>query len=151
MFLETLLTFIVLHAGIPVVISQAILSLMFVVLGMMLIGISMSVITKTRDKLLQHRWVLSATIALTLGAVFLVMIPAAFTFYIDSDLKFFSGLSYTTLVHAILGVPAITTALIYAFGDLPQNVKKWMRITAVLWIATLGLGVLLFVQMMGLV
>ena len=150
MVLETLLGLVALHAGIPAVISQATLSLMFVVLGMVLIGIGLGYITKTQEKLLQHRWVLSAAIALTLGAVFLVMIPAAFTFYIDPDLEFFSGLSFTTLIHGILGVPAVTTALIYAFGDLPQNVKKWMRITAVFWIADVGLGVVLFVQMMGL-
>lgn len=151
MFLETLLELIALHAGTPVVISQATLSLMFVVLGMILIGVSLSVVGKTRDKLLQHRWILSAALALTLGAVFLVMIPAAFNFYIDPDLEFFSGISFTTLVHGAVGVPALTTAIIYAFGDLPQNVRKWMRITAILLLADLGLGVVLFVQMMGIV
>jgi uncharacterized membrane protein YozB (DUF420 family) len=151
MFLDTLLRLIALHAGTPVAVSQATLSLMFVVLGMILIGISLGIVTKTKEKLLQHRWVLSAAIALTLGAIFFVMIPAAFSFYIDPDLEFFSAISFTTLIHGVIGVPAITTALIYAFGDLPQHVRKWMRITAVLWIADLGLGVVLFVQMMGLI
>ncbi len=150
MFLEPLLRLIVLHAGTPVAVSQATLSLMFVVLGMLLMGVSVVFVAKTKERILQHRWILSAVIALALGAIFLVMIPAAFTFYIDPDLEFFSSLSYTTLVHGILGVPALTTAIIYAFGDLPQNIRKWMRITVFLWIADLILGVVLFVQMMGL-
>jgi uncharacterized membrane protein YozB (DUF420 family) len=116
---------------------------MFVVLGMTLIGISLGSVTKTKEKL-QHRWVLSAAIALTLGAVLLVMVPSAFTFYIDPDVEFLYALSYTTIIHGILGVLAVTSGLIYAFGDRPQNVRKWMRITAVLWLADLGLGVLLF-------
>lgn len=151
MFLETLLNLIALHAGTPVIVSQTTLTLMFVVLGMLLIGITFGFVEKTKEKLLQHRWILSAAIALTLGAVFLVMVPAAFTFYIDPDVEFFSGLSLTTIAHGVVGVFAVTTAVIYAFGDLPQNVKKWMRITALLWIADLGLGVVLFIQMMGLI
>ncbi len=117
---------------------------------MIMIGISMVFVGKTNEKILQHRWILSTAIALTLSAAFLVMIPAAFSFYIDPDLEFFSSLFCTTLVHGIVGVPALATALIYAFGDLPQSTKKWMRISASLWIADLGLGVVLFVQMMGL-
>lgn len=150
MFLETLLNLIALHAGTPVVVSQTTLTLMFVVLGLLLIGITFGFVEKTKEKLLQHRWILSVAIALTLGAIFLVMVSAAFTFYIDPDVEFFSGLSLTTISHGVIGVFAVTTALIYAFGDLPQNVKKWMRITALLWVADLGLGVLLFIQMMGL-
>lgn len=151
MFFVVLLGLVALHAGTPVVVSQATLTLMFVVLGMTLTRISLGFVTKTKEKLLQHRWVLSAAIALTLGAVFLVMVPSAFTFYINPDVEFFSVLSYTTIIHGILGVLAVTSALIYPFGDLPQNVKKWMRIAAVLWLADLWLGVLLFFQMMGLI
>jgi uncharacterized membrane protein YozB (DUF420 family) len=43
------------------------------------------------------------------------------------------------------------TALIYVFGDLPTQVKKWMRVTAVLWVATLALGVVMFLQMLELI
>ncbi len=142
---------IALLAGTPAVVSQTTLTLMFVVLGMILIGVGLAFVTKTKENLLQHRWVLSAAIALTLGAIFLVMVPAAFTFYIDPNAQFFSAISATTIIHGILGALAVTTAVIYAFGDLPQNVRKWMRISALLWIATLGLGVILFIQAMGLV
>jgi hypothetical protein len=93
------------------------LTLKFVVLGVTLIGISLGFVTKTKEKILQHRWVLPAAFALTLRAVFLVMVPSAFTFHIDPDVEFFAALSYTTIIHGILGVFALISALIYAFGD----------------------------------
>jgi uncharacterized membrane protein YozB (DUF420 family) len=52
------------------------------------------------------------------------------------------------MIHAIVGGPTITIAIIYAFGDLPQKVKIWMRRAAVLWIASLILGTVLFLQML---
>lgn len=150
MFLESLMRLIVLHAGTPVEVSQATLTLMFVVLGIILIGIGFGYLTKTRENLLQHRWALSAAILLSVGAIFVVMLPSAFRFYIDPDVEFFSSMSYTTMIHGVIGVPAVTTAIIYAFGDLPRNVRKWMRITAFLWVADMIIGILLYFQMMGI-
>jgi uncharacterized membrane protein YozB (DUF420 family) len=141
---------IVLHAGTPPAVSQATLTLMFVVLGIIVIGIGFGRLTKTKESLLQHRWALSAAIVLALAAIFFVMLPSAFRYYVDPDVEFFSALSYTTIIHGIIGVPAVVTGLIYAFGDLPKNVKKWMRITAVLWIADMAVGVFLFLLMLGL-
>jgi len=150
MFLESLMRLIVLHAGTPVEVSQATLTLMFVVLGIILIGIGFGYLTKTRENLLQHRWALSAAILLSVGAIFVVMLPSAFRFYIDPDVEFFSSMSYTTMIHGVIGVPAVTTAIIYAFGDLPRNVRKWMRITAFLWVADMIIGILLYFQMIGI-
>lgn len=151
MFLEVSIKLIALHAGTPVEVSQATLTLMFVVLGILAIGIGFGRVVKTKESLLQHRWTLSAAVALTLAAIFLVMLPSAFRFYIDPDVMLFSNISIVTVIHGIVGIPAIVTALIYAFGDLPQNVRKWMRITAVFWIADIVLGVVLFFQMMGII
>ena len=67
--------------------------LMFVVLGLLLNGISFARVVKTKESLLYHRWILSATVVLTLLAVFLVMLPSAFRFYIDPDVMFFSNVS----------------------------------------------------------
>ena len=150
MFLESLMRLIVMHAGTPVEVSQATLTLMFVVLGIILLGIGFGYLTKTRENLLQHRWALSAAILLSVGAIFVVMLPSAFRFYIDPDVEFFSSMSYTTMIHGVIGVPAVTTAIIYAFGDLPRNVRKWMRITAFLWVADMIIGILLYFQMMGI-
>jgi hypothetical protein len=93
MFLEILIKLIALHAGAPVEVSQATLTLMFVVLGILAIGIGFGRVVKTKESLLQHRWTLSAAVALTLAAIFLVMLPSAFRFCIDPDVLLFSNIS----------------------------------------------------------
>jgi uncharacterized membrane protein YozB (DUF420 family) len=150
MFYANLMRLMVLHAGTPVEISQATLMLMFVVLGLLLNGIGFGRIVKTKESLLHHRWIISAAIVLTALAIFLVMLPSAFRFYIDPDVMIFSKISITTIVHGVIGVPAVVTALLYAFGDLPVKIRKWMRITAALWIADLIFGLVLYLQMMEL-
>ncbi len=147
--LSSLLTF--LHAGTPVAVSQLAITVMFVVLGVILIGVGYGRFAKTKENLLQHRWTLTVAVILSLSVIILVMVPAAFRFYIDPDLVFFEPMSIVTLIHGAVGVPAIVTGLIYVFGDLPLKVKKWMRIAAVLWIGSLILGVVLFLQMLSLI
>jgi uncharacterized membrane protein YozB (DUF420 family) len=141
---------IALHAGTPVVVSQTTLTAMFVVLGIILIGIGFGVMSKNRESLLLHRWSMSVAVALATGAILLVMLPAALNFYIDPDLQFFSPLSLFTFVHVVIGVPAITLGLIYAFGDLPQKLRRWMRWTAIFWVGSLALGTIVFLEMLGL-
>ena len=145
-----LFNLIALHAGTPVVVSQTTLTAMFVVLGVILVGIGFGKVSKNRESLLLHRWSMSIAVALSSGAIFLVMLPAAFNFYIDPDLQFFSSLSLFTFFHAVIGVPALTLGLIYAFGDLPQKVKRWMRWAAIFWIGSLVLGTIVFLEMLGL-
>ncbi len=141
---------IALHAGTPVVVSQATLTLMFVVAGIFLIGIGFGILVKTRENLLQHRWSMTVAVGLTLTVIFLVMLPSAYNFFVDPDLQLFSSLSIFTLIHSVLGVPAVTMGLLYAFGDLPQRAKRWMRWTAVFWSISLVLGVLVFLDMLDL-
>ena len=148
--IEFWLNVIALHAGTPVVVSQTTLTLMFVVLGIVLIGIGFGRLSKSKESLLQHRWSMTAALVLTVASVSLVMLPSAFKFYTDPDLAFFSPLSVLTLIHGVIGVPAITLGLIYAFGDLPQKIKLWMRWAALFWIASLTLGVIVFLEMLGL-
>lgn len=69
---------IALHAGAPPVISQTVLSVMFVGLGVFLMGIGFGYLTKSRENLLQHRWVLTGAVALSLGAIFSVCCPHLF-------------------------------------------------------------------------
>jgi uncharacterized membrane protein YozB (DUF420 family) len=123
---------------------------MFVVGGILLMGIGYGVLVKNKESLLQHRWSMSVVVALTLTVIFLVMLPAAYNFYIDSDVELFSSLSYLTVIHAVLGAPAITIGVIYAFGDLPKRLKFWMRWAAFFWAISLIVGVLLFLDMQGL-
>ncbi len=139
-----------LRAGTPVEISQATLTVMLVVLAILVMGIGFARISKTPTSLQQHRWMLTSAVILSLVAILAVMVPAAFRFYIDPDLQLFEILSINTLVHASIGVVAVVSAVIYVFGDLPVHVKKWMRVTAVLWVAALVLGAFLFLQMLSL-
>jgi uncharacterized membrane protein YozB (DUF420 family) len=146
MFLTVLRNLVVLLAGPAIEVSQTTLTVMFVVLGIVLMGIGFGHISKTKTNLLQHRWTLTTAVALSMGAIFLVMVPSFFVFYIAPDLQFLGMLSFTTLIHSVIGAIAVVTGLIYVFGDLPADTKKWMRITALLWIITLTLGVLRFLQ-----
>ena len=148
--MRTFFSIIALHAGIPLVISQTTLTLMFVVLGIIVIGIGFGMFAKSRESLLQHRWSMTIAVALTLTAIFLVMLPGAYNFYIDPDLQLFSVLSILTIIHGVLGVPTITLGLIYTFGDLPKRTKKWMRWVAFFWAISLILGVLMFLAMQDL-
>jgi uncharacterized membrane protein YozB (DUF420 family) len=149
-FLSSFLGLIALHAGIPLVVSQSTLTLMFVVLGIIVIGIGFGLIARSREGFLQHRWAMSVATALALSVIFLVMLPAPYNFYIDADLQFFSQLSILTLIHGVLGAPAVILGLTYAFGDLPQKTKRWMRWAALFWAISLILGVLLFLDMQDL-
>jgi hypothetical protein len=97
---------IFLLARTPVALSQAALAVMFVVLGFALMVFGFGRLSKTQVSLLQHRWLLTIAVTLTLGVIFLVMTPSAFRFYIDPNLQVLSGLSITTLIHAAIGLPA---------------------------------------------
>lgn len=142
---------IALHAGTSPIVSQTVLTLMLVVLGIVLVGIGFGYLEKTKTNLLQHRWILSISAGLALAAIALVMLPTTFRFYTDPDVDFYSMMSFTTAIHGIIGIPAIATGLIYAVGRLPRKVRTWMRITALLWIASIILGVYMFLQMMEIV
>jgi len=144
------LKLIVLHAGTPRIVAGH-TNVDVCSSRSMLNGIGFGRVVKTKKSLLYHRWILSAAVMLTLLAVFMVMLPSAFRFYIDPDVMFFSNVSITTVIHGIVGVPAVATAVIYAFGDLPMKIRKWMRLTAILWIADIVLGVVLFLQVLELI
>ncbi len=139
-----------LHAGTSPVVSQTALTVMFVVLGIILVGMGFGYVSKTKENLLQHRWMLTTAIALALGVIFLVMVPTLVRFYGDHDVEWFSSLSVMTAVHSFVAAPAIITAIYYVFGIVPKNSKKWMRWTAALWLVSIALGTILFLQMLDL-
>ncbi len=144
---------VLLHGGTSPVMSQTVLTLMFVVLGTILVGIGFAYTNKGKSKeaIGQHRWTLTTALALTLIPLFGVMIPTMIRFYTDPDVMVFSSISLTQIAHAAISIPALGTAAIYAFGRLPADVKRNMRWTAALWVASIALGVLMFLQMMDLI
>ena len=131
--------------------SQTVLTLMFVVLGILIVGVGFGYVGKNKEAILQHRWTLTTMLVLTLITVFLVMAPTMYRFYTDPDVMVFSSISITQIIHSAVSIPALATAAIYTFGRLPKNVKRSMRWTAVMWIASMALGVLVFLQMMDLI
>ncbi len=137
---------VLLQSGVSLEVSQIALAFMFVVLSLVLIGVGYGKLSKTKENLHQHRWFLTGAVILTAVAVLFVMAPSAFSFYVDTELNFFSFLSLTTLVHACFGSVALVTGLIYVLGDLPVNVRRWMRFAATLWLTALVLGVARFLQ-----
>jgi hypothetical protein len=147
LFTNTLVNIILLHAGTPIAISEATLALMFVVLGIVLVGTSFGLFVKNKESLLQHRWSMSVAVALACGGIFAVMLPATFNFYMDPDVVLFSSMSITTIIHVVVSVPALVLGVIYAFGNLPKKVKSWMRYALVFWVASVALGVVMFIQM----
>ena len=140
-----------LHGGTPPVLSQTVLTLMFVVLGIILVGIGFGYTNKNKESLQQHRWMLTTALILTIIPVLLVMIPTMYRFYVDPDVMVFSSMSITQVIHAAFSIPALATAIMFASGKLPVNVKKSMRWAAFFWVASMVLGVLLFLQMMDLI
>ena len=106
---------------------------------------------KSKERFLLHQWTLSAAVTIGLIAVFLVMLPTIYRFYTDPDVMLMSNMSITTIIHAAIGIPAIVTSLLYAFGHLPTRVRKWMRLTAILWIAEICVGFVLYLQMIELI
>ena len=145
------LKIIALHAGTPPVVSQTVMSIMLLSLGILLVGTGFGYLTKSKENLLQHRWALSAAVVLTLSAIFFGMLPSFIRYYIDPDVEFYSSLSAVTIIHAIIAVPAIITAIFYLFGNLPKkNLRRWMRLSAALWIVSFIVGLILFLQMFNL-
>ena len=131
------------------VVSQTSLSLMLVVLGIVLIGVLFGRLIKTKESLLRHRWSVSIAAILSAGAILTVMMPSAFNFYIDPNLQAFSSLSIITLLHTVIGAPAIVLGLIYTLGDLPKKAKVWMRWAAAFWLVSFVLGLMVFLELMG--
>jgi uncharacterized membrane protein YozB (DUF420 family) len=142
---------VVLHAGTSPVTSQTVLMFMFVVLAILVVGIGSGYVVKSKDSLKQHRWYLIIAVVFTLVPTLLVMIPTIFRFYTDPDAMLFSSISLTQIAHAAVSIPALATAILYTFGRLPQNIKIGMRWAASLWVASIILGVLMFLQMMELI
>lgn len=122
------------------------MTLVFVALGIGIIGMAIARI-RNRDSIQLHRWTMTGAIVLNLIAIGVVMLPSLFIFYLSPNLEMASSFSILQLIHAIAGIPAITFALIFALNDLPKPTKKWMRITASLWLTSIALGAIVYFTM----
>ena len=125
---------------------QESIALMFVALGLAILGIGYARL-KSKESLQLHRWVMSGAILLTLISIFFVMLPSLIIYYITPSYSLTSGFSILQIIHSALGVPPVTLTVMYLFNDLPQPTRKWMKITAILWIISIALGAIIYYTM----
>ncbi len=90
---------------------------------------------------------MTGAVGLTLIATLVVMLPSLVFFYINPNMNVTSAFSITQIVHSVIGFPAMALTLIFAFNDLPKNTKKWMVITAILWLTSIALGAVVYFTM----
>ena len=126
--------------------QQESLTLVFVALGLGIIGMAYGRL-KTKDSFLLHRWIMTGAVSLNLIAIFVVMFPSLYIFYTTPPVNAISSFSILQIVHAIIGVPATISALRFALNDLPRQTKKWMTITAILWLTSIALGAIVYFTM----
>lgn len=125
---------------------QESISLMFVALGLVILGIGYARL-RSKESLQLHRWVMGGATVLTLVSIFFVMFPALIIYYIAPSISFFSSFSILQIVHSAIGVPPVILTVMYLFNDLPKPTKKWMKITAILWLVSIALGAVVFYTM----
>ncbi len=138
------------HAGTSAIVSQTVLTVLLVVLGLSIIAFAFGKL-KSPDNLKLHRAIMSAAIILLFIPILLVMLPTTYAFYTDPDVVYFSSISLLTVIHGIVGLPVVVIGLIFLTNDLPSNVKMWMQRTSALLVLSVGLGVLLFLAMLDLI
>ena len=131
---------------IPPLLAQESLMLIFVALGLGIIGFAFGKI-KNKDSFQLHRWIMTGAVGLTLIGILVVMLPSLVFFYIKPNMNVTSTFSIIQIVHSIIGFPAMALTLIFAFNDLPKNTKKWMVITTVLWLTSIALGAVVYFTM----
>ncbi len=131
---------------VPPLLQQESLILVFVALGIGIIGMGFGKI-RNKDSFQMHRWIMTGAIALNFVAILIVMLPSLVFFYIDPNVTIASPFSILQIIHAVVGVPAFTMAMIFAFNDLPRQTKKWMVLTAVLWLTSIALGAVVYFTM----
>jgi len=139
-----------LHAGTSIIVSGLNMLLLTGVLIIILSGIKYGRI-KTGDNLKTHRNYMTAATFVTIAGIIIVMLPAFYRYYTDPDVAFYSTLSISTLIHAAVSGPALLLGILFSLHKLPRNVKPWMRLTVILWISAIAVGIVLFIQMLAAV
>ena len=126
--------------------EQESLTLMFVALGLGILGMGYARL-KSKESFQLHRWVMSSAIILNLISICLVMFPSIFNYYYNMNNSVVAPFSVLQIVHSVFGGPTVILSGMYILNDLPVNTKKWMRITAFLWIASIVFGAMVYYTM----
>ncbi len=122
------------------------LLLQIIVLTALIFG-AMSGIKKHFNK---HSRILNAVVILNAAGLIFVMAPSLFI-YLTSPLEIFSFSMISTSLHVLTGISAIATGMAFILNKKPLNVRLWMRLSFLFWVTSFILGVLIYLQIAGLI
>lgn len=122
------------------------LLLQIIVLTALIFG-AMSGIKK---RLIKHSRIMTAVVILNAAGLIFVMAPSLFI-YLTLPLEIFSFSMFSTSLHVLTGICAIATGMAFILDKKPLNLRLWMRISFLLWVASFILGFLIYLQIAGLI
>ncbi len=135
----------IIGTGAPVP-SDLNLLLQIIVLAALIFGAILCV----KKRFTGHSRIMTAVVILNAAGLILVMAPSLFR-YLTSPLEIFSFAMFSTSLHVLLGISAVATGIAFVLNKKPPNVRLWMRLSLLFWVASFILGFLLYLQIAGLV
>ena len=122
-------------------------------LGIILVGVRYGR-RKKPGSVWKHWSIMGVAGFLNLIGLASVMAPALEGFIMNKP-DFLSIWALTSLPHAALGVlvaiMVVCLGTLYFANDSPKNMKGWMLLTFMLWVANIALGISLYMQMAGFI
>lgn len=105
---------------------------------------------KTGTSLKSHGDLMTLAVGLNAVGIVFVMAPS-FIGYFSSPLSELPTMGIlSTSLHGFLGAVAEVLGIAFALNKKPKNIRTWMRLTALLLIVTFILGILLYLQVAGI-
>ncbi len=135
----------IIGTGAPVS-SDLNLLLQIIVLTALIFGAILCV----KKRFIGHSRVMTAVVILNAAGLIFVMAPSLFI-YLTSHPEIFSFSFFSTALHVLAGIAAIATGIAFILNKKPLNVRLWMRLGFLFWVTSFILGVLIYLQIAGLV
>ena len=107
--------------------------------------------TKDTKSLGRHGRIMTLATGLSALGFLPVMAPSFINYFSAPGVELFTGATITTSLHALVGASAGVLGIAFAFNKKPKNLAFWMRLTLLLWVVTIMLGVVLYLQIAGVV
>jgi hypothetical protein len=104
---------------------------------------------KTRSHLSRHHNIMVIVTILGLAGTLFVMIPSFFN-YVSGKIDLLSFETLFIILHICIGTFALTFGIRSALNIRTRELRRWMRITIFLWITAIILGIIIFMQIAGL-
>jgi uncharacterized membrane protein YozB (DUF420 family) len=107
--------------------------------------------TKDAKSLGRHGRIMTLATGLSALGFLLVMAPSFISYFSAPSVELFTGATITTSLHALVGASAGVLGIVFALNKKPKNLVFWMRLTLLLWVVTIVLGVVLYLQIAGVI